>query len=254
MTMTDLTRWIGQDVVDPTGDKIGEIADIYLDEQTDQPEWLAVRTGLFGRRTSFVPIAEAQPTGDYVAVPYSKDQVKDAPNAEPDGELSEEEEAQLYDYYGLPYSDVQSDTGLPTGGSDAGYQATASETAGTDDAMTRSEEELRVGTQQREAGRARLRKWVETEQVQTTVPVAHEEVRIEREPITDTNVDRALQGQEIGEGVHEVTLMEEEAVAGVETVPKERIRMETETVVEEQVVETDLRKERIEAEVDPDIR
>ncbi len=254
MTMTDLTRWIGQDVVDPTGDKIGEIADIYLDEQTDQPEWLAVRTGLFGRRISFVPIAEAQPTGDYVAVPYSKDQVKDAPNAEPDGELSEEEEAQLYDYYGLPYSDVQSDTGLPTGGSDAGYQATASETTGTDDAMTRSEEELRVGTQQREAGRARLRKWVETEQVQTTVPVAHEEVRIEREPITDTNVDRALQGQEIKEGEYEVTLMEEEAVAAAETVPKERIRIEKETVVEQEQVDADLRKERIEAEVDPDIR
>ena len=90
--------------------------------------------------------------------------------------------------------------------------------------------------------------------MQTTVPVAREEVRIEREPITDTNVDRALQGQEISEGVHEVTLMEEEAVAGVETVPKERIRMETETVVEEQQVEADVRKERIEAEVDPDIR
>ena len=252
MTMTDLTRWKGQEVVDPTGDKIGEIADIYLDEQTDQPEWLAVRTGLFGRRISFVPIAEAQPAGDYVAVPYTKAQVKDAPNAEPDGELSEQEEARLYDHYGLPYSDAQSDTGLPTGGSDAGYQATTTETTGTDDAMTRSEEELRVGTQRREAGRARLRKWVDTEHVQTTVPVAREEVRIEREPITDTNIDRALEGQEISEGVHEVTLMEEQAVAGVETVPKERIRMETETVVEEQQVETDLRKERIEAEVDPD--
>lgn len=101
MSMTDLTRWKGQDVVDPTGDKIGQIE---------------VRTGLFGRRISFVPIAEAQPAGDYVAVPYTKDQVKDAPNAEPDGLLSEQEEARLYDHYGLPYSDAQSDTGLPTAG------------------------------------------------------------------------------------------------------------------------------------------
>ncbi len=255
MSMTDITRWKGLDVVDPTGDKIGEIEDIYLDEQTDQPEWLAVRTGLFGRRISFVPLAEAQPSGDSVAVPYTKAQVKDAPNAEPDGLLSEQEEARLYDHYGLPYSDVQSDTGLPTTGQ-SGYEATAGTTAttGNDEAMTRSEEELVVGTRQREAGRARLRKWVDTEHVQTTVPVAREEVRIEREPITDTNVDRALQGQEISESVHEVTLMEEEAVAGVETVPKERIRMETETVVEEQQVEADLRKERIEAEVDPDVR
>ena len=252
MTMTDLSGWRGHDVVDPSGDKIGEIEDIYLDEQTDQPEWLAVRTGLFGRRVSFVPLAEAQPSGDYVAVPYTKDQVKDAPHADPDeGLLSETEEARLYEYYGLPYSDIKSDTGLPEGG---GTSTTGYETAGSDDAMTRSEEELRVGTQQREAGRARLRKWVETEHQTTTVPVAREEVRIEREPITDTNLDQAISGPEISEAEYEVTLREEEAVAGVETVPKERIRMETETVVEEQQVGADVRKERIEAEVDPDIR
>ena len=252
MTMTDLSGWKGHDVVDPSGDKIGEIEDIYLDEQTDQPEWLAVRTGLFGRRVSFVPLAEAQPSGDYVAVPYTKDQVKDAPHADPDeGLLSESEEARLYEYYGLPYSDIKSDTGLPEAG---GTSAAGYETAGSDDAMTRSEEELRVGTQQREAGRARLRKWVETEHQTTTVPVAREEVRIEREPITEGNIDQALGGPEITEAEYEVTLREEEAVAGVETVPKERIRMETETVVEEQQVGADVRKERIEAEVDPDIR
>lgn len=120
--------------------------------------------------------------------------------------------------------------------------------------MTRSEEELRVGTREREAGRARLRKWVDTEHVSTTVPVAREEVRIEREPITDTNVDRALQGQDISEAEYEVTLMEEAAVVATETVPKEGIRMEKETVVEQEQVGADLRKERIEAEVDPDIR
>ncbi len=106
MTMTDLRTWKGHEVVDPTGDKIGQIEDIYLDEQTNQPEWLAVRTGLFGRRVSFVPLAEAQPSADYVAVPYTRDQVKDAPHADPDeGLLSEAEEARLYEYYGLPYSE-----------------------------------------------------------------------------------------------------------------------------------------------------
>jgi uncharacterized protein (TIGR02271 family) len=257
MTMTNLSEWRGHDVVDPTGDTIGEITDIYLDEQTDQPEWLAVRTGLFGSRVSFVPIAEAQPAGDSIAVPYTKDQVKDAPQTDPDdGILTEGEEARLYEHYGLPYSDITSDTGLPDAGgtSTAGYQASDYESAGSDDAMTRSEEELRVGTQQREAGRARLRKWVETEHVATTVPVAREEVRIEREPITDTNIDQALSGPEISEAEYEVTLREEEAVAGVETVPKERVRMEKDTVVEEQQVGAEVRKERIEAEVDPDIR
>ena len=241
MTMTDLSTWKGHDLVDATGEKIGRIEDIYLDEQTDQPEWLAVRTGLFGRRVSFVPLAEAQPSGDDVVVPYAKDQVKDAPHAEPDGRLSEEEEAALYDHYGLPYSDARSDTGLPSGG-----------TTGTsgDDAMTRSEEELRVGTRRREAGRARLRKWVETEHVATTVPVARDEVRVEREPITEGNVDQALRGPEISEGVHEVTLMEEEAVAGTETVPKERIRLEKDTVRDEEQVSGELRKERVETEYD----
>jgi uncharacterized protein (TIGR02271 family) len=115
--------------------------------------------------------------------------------------------------------------------------------------MTRSEEELRVGTRRREAGRARLRKWVDTERVSATVPVAREEVRIEREPITDANVGKALDGPEISD-VHEVTVMEEVAVAGTKTVPKERIRLEKDTVVEQEQVGADIRKERIEAEVD----
>jgi len=248
MTTTDLGSWRGRNVVDPSGDKIGSIEDIYYDEATDKPEWLAVKTGLFGHRVSFVPLAEAQASGDSITVPYTKDQVKESPNTDADGALSEQEEAALYEHYRLPYSDVRSNTGLPDGGAPV---AGTTDTTGNDEAMTRSEEELQVGTVQREAGKARLRKWVETEHVTTSVPVAHEEIRIEREPITDGNVDRALQGQEISEGVHEVTLMEEEAVAGTVTVPKERVRMDTETVVEEQEVGADLRKERIDAEVNP---
>ena len=242
MSSQDIQSWVGRTAVGPQGEKIGKIADIYLDDQTDKPEWLAVSTGLLGTRVSFVPIQGAGAQGDDVQVPFSKDQVKDAPNAEADGQLSMEEEARLYAHYGLPYSDAPSDTGLPAGGAP---------TAGGDDAMTRSEEELRVGKTSREAGRARLRKWVETERVSTTVPVAHEEVRVEREPITEANADQALFGAEITEGVHEVPLMEEEAVAGKETVPKELIRLEKETVTEEAEVGADLRKERIEAEVEP---
>jgi len=232
-------------VVDPSGDKIGRIEDIYLDEETDAPEWLAIRTGLFRRRISFVPLAEAQPTGDAVAVPYTKDQVKDAPHAEPDGLLSEQEEARLYEYYGLPYSDRDSDTGLPAAA--PGYDTAIT---GTDDAMTRSEEELVVGTREREAGRARLRKWVDTEHVSTTVPVAHEEVRIEREPITDGNIDRAMSGADITESEHEVVLHEEEAVANTRVQPKERIRLDKDVVTEEEQVSADLRKERVEVQGD----
>ncbi len=249
MTTQDIQGWVGRTAVGPQGEKIGKVTDIYLDEETNQPEWLAVTTGLLGNRVSFVPLQGAAAEGGDVRLPFSKDQVKDAPSADADGQLSMDEEARLYEHYGMAYSDAPSDTGLPAGGGTA-----APQTAGSDDAMTRSEEELRVGTRQREAGRARLRKRVETEQVSTTVPVAHEEVRIEREPITEGNVDKALQGAEITEGVHEVTLIEEEAVAATETVPKERIRMEKDTVVEEEQVGAELRKERVEAEVDPDTR
>jgi len=145
--------------------------------------------------------------------------VKDAPNPEADGHLSKAEEARLYQDYGLAYSDAPSDSGLPAGGAPRG---------GTDDAMTVSEEELRVGTTAREAGRARLRKWVDTERVSRTVPVAREEARVEREPITDADIDQAMSGPEITESVHEVPLMEEEAVAAKQTEPKERVEAEVE--------------------------
>jgi uncharacterized protein (TIGR02271 family) len=120
----------------------------------------------------------------------------------------------------------------------------------TDDAMTRSEEEVRVGTADRERGRARLRKYVVTEQVQKTVPVRREEVRIEREPITDANADQALDGPEISEEEHEVVLHEEEPVVEKRTVPKERVRMEKDAVTDEAEISEEVRKERIDAEGD----
>ena len=114
--------------------------------------------------------------------------------------------------------------------------------------MTRSEEELRVGKAQRERGRARLRKYVVTEQVQQTVPVQREEVRVEREPITDANRDRAAAGPDISEEEHEVVLHEEEVVTEKRAVPKERVRLDTETVTDEQTVSEQVRKEQIDTE------
>ena len=118
----------------------------------------------------------------------------------------------------------------------------------TDDAMTRSEEELRVGTAERESGRARLRKYVVTEQVQQTVPVRREEVRVEREPITDANVEQATDGPAISEEEHEVVLHEEEVVTEKRAVPKERVRLDKDTVTEEAQVSEDVRKEQIDVE------
>jgi len=118
--------------------------------------------------------------------------------------------------------------------------------------MTRSEEELRVGKADRERGCARLRKYVVTEEVQQTIPVRREEVRVEREPITDGNVDAALDGPEISEEEHEVVLHEEEPVVEKRTVLKERVRMEKDAVTDDAQVSEEVRKEQIEAEGDID--
>jgi uncharacterized protein (TIGR02271 family) len=120
----------------------------------------------------------------------------------------------------------------------------------TDDAMTRSEEELNVGKERREAGRARLRKYVVTENVETTVPVQREEVRLEREPITDANVGAATSGPDLSEEEHEVTLHAEQPVVEKNVVPKERVRLDKDTVTEEERVTENVRKEEIEMEGD----
>jgi uncharacterized protein (TIGR02271 family) len=256
MTPTDsaVAEWRGSSAVDGDGERIGTIEEIYMDSETGQPEWLAVKTGLFGMKLSFIPIAEASATGGGVRVPYDKAQVKEAPSVEPDGELSQQEEASLYRHYGLDYSEARSDSGLPegNGGQQADRGPVGHDTSGptTDDAMTRSEEELRVGKTSRESGRARLRKYVVTEQVQQTVPVQREEVRLEREPITDANVGDAKAGPAISEEEHEVTLHEEEVVTDKRAVPKERVRMDKQTVTDEQTVSEQLRKEQIEADGD----
>jgi len=250
--------WQGATMVDADGDKIGTIESIYLDDQTGEPEWALVNTGLFGTKSSFVPLAQATDAGDQVQVPYEKQLVKDAPRVDTDQHLSEAEEQQLWRHYGLDY-----DSGYTTDTADRDRDgvyddvqdsAVGRDTSGptTDDAMTRSEEELQVGTETRERGRARLRKYVTTEQQTVTVPVQREEVRVEREPITDANLDAATSGPAISEEEHEVTLREEEVVVDKRAVPRERVRLDTETVTDERQVSEEVRKEQIEVEGDQD--
>lgn len=241
-TTHDVRAWQGQTLYDRDHDKIGEIKDIYLDRQSGEPEWLAVKTGLFGSNVSFVPIREATAHEDHVMVAYEKSLIKDAPNVDADGELSPEEERRLYEHYSLEFGDFDYDRDYEDARGTTGRA--------TDDAMTRSEEELRVGKAQTDTGRARLRKYVVTDEVQTTVPVQREEVRIEREPITDANVDQAMDGPAISEDEHEVTLHAEEPVVEKNVTPKERVRLDKETVTEERQVSDQVRKEQIEAEGD----
>jgi uncharacterized protein (TIGR02271 family) len=245
---------IGRDIYGSDGSKIGTAVQVYADDETGEPEWLSVRTGLFGTKESFVPLSDARVSGDRVTVSYDKAFVKDAPNIDADGHLSQDEERELYAYYNRSDYDTTAGTAAGdrydnTSGNRTGYDErrdTARPT--TDDAMTVSEERLDVGTEQREAGRARLRKYVVTENVTQTVPVQREEVRVEREPITEANQDAALSGKEISEDEHEVVLHEERPVAEKRTVPVERIRLDTETVTEQQTVSDEVRKERVDVE------
>jgi len=253
-----LDRVIGQDVYDSSGDKIGSASEVYLDDQTGEPEWATVRTGLFGTKESFVPIRNADLTADGIRVPVTKAQVKDAPKIDTDGHLSPQEEEELYRYYGMGPSTAGVADTTTTTTSNAGYVDTDArgtvghDTSGptTDNAMTRSEERLSVGTTSREAGRARLRKYVVTENVTETVPVTREEVRVEREPITDANIGNAMDGPAISEEEHEVVLHAEQPVVAKEAVPVERVRLDKETVTEQVQVNESVQKEQIEVDGD----
>ncbi|GAA2721560.1 PRC and DUF2382 domain-containing protein [Cellulomonas aerilata] len=257
----------GGTVVDTTGDKVGKVSQVFLDDQTGNPEWVTVTTGLFGTAESFIPLAQATIRGDEIVVPHDKATVKGAPRvADANGHLSETEEAELFRYYGLDYTTGTETTtagydtttaGTTAGVSDVNQHGTVGhDTSGptTDNAMTRSEEQLHVGTERVATGRARLRKYVVSEQQTVSVPVSHEEVRLEREPITDANVGNALDGPAISEEEHEVVLTEERPVVAKETVPVERVRLDTEVVTETETVTEDVRKEQIELEGDTDTR
>ena len=245
-------------VVGPDGEKVGRVGQVYLDNATQAPEWVTVKTGLFGTAESFVPLADATVDGENIRVPYGKAKIKDAPRIDDDGELSEGQEDELYRYYGLSSTNGTVDTDS-TVDTDRTVDIDRTRTQGrdtsgptTDDAMTRSEERLHVGTERQATGKARLRKYVVTEQVTQTVPVSHEEVRIEREPITDANRGQAMAGGDLTEEEHEVTLTAERPVVEKETVPVERVRLGTETVTEEQRVDESVRKEQIETDI-PDV-
>ncbi|MWV50668.1 DUF2382 domain-containing protein [Rathayibacter sp. VKM Ac-2803] len=262
---TAIDSIIGSPVHGSDGDKIGSVEQVYVADESGTPVWATVRTGLFGTSESFVPLEGASFDDGRLSVAYDKSFVKDAPRIDADGALNADEEADLYRYYNLggaasasETENVDSAAGFggttdvdttPDHATTTGVDTTVGhDTSGptTDDAMTRSEEQLHVGTERVEAGRARLRKHVVTEQETVTVPVSHDEVRVVREPITDANIGSATAGPDLSEEEHEVVLTEDRVVAAKETVPVERVSLGTETVTEERQVTEDVSHEEIE--------
>lgn len=296
LTEQNAREVIGTTAYSTDGEKIGKVGQLFLDDETGRPEFVTVNTGLFGTNETFIPVSEAEFSGDRLTLPFSKDKVKDAPNVDAEGgHLDRSEEERLYQYYSMGYGDSSTTTttagtgtvtdagtgtgyadtdrdltdgvgggrtdefvgdtrGTDTVGTGDSFTSQGHDTSGptTDDAMTRSEESLQVGTTSRETGRVRLRKYVTTEQETHTVPVRKEKAVLEREPITDGNVGDATSGPDISEEEHEVVLNEEQVVVQKTAQPVERVRLGTETVTEEETVTDEVRKEHIETDGDVD--
>lgn len=323
ITKEQIPAVLDHPVYDAEGTKIGDAKHVFLDDVTGKPDWVTVRTGLFGMSESFVPVQDARLVQDHLEVPFPKSKVKDAPHVDVDsgGHLSVDEERKLYRHYGMDWgggtgrrTGQGNATGTAAGTGAAGAAGTAGErgrmgepypgagmgtrgtaegtgkgmetgtrsamtadearaAAGTDvtgtragrptegrqrgradlggeESMTRYEEELHVGVEQTEAVRARLHRYVDTERVEQTVPLRHEELRVEREPITDANRGTVTGTHKIGEGEQEVILHRERAVLRTEVVPKERVRLRVEEQTTEETVGGEVRRERIEIETD----
>ncbi|MFF3394056.1 DUF2382 domain-containing protein [Streptomyces sp. NPDC002669] len=308
---TDSGELDGLTVYDTDGEKVGSVGRVYVDDNTGRPDWITVKTGLFGMKESFVPLAGARRVGSDLHISHPKERVKEAPRVDADAHLSVAEEEELYNHYGLPRNTATSfgdrpgagttgtagaagtgamgaaDTGRTAGtgrtpmpgttasgtgtarttssgmsgtgqggrretgaagtarplvGAGAGSERSAADPGGKEE-MIRCEEQLQVGTEEYESGKARLHKYVVTENVTRTVPVTHEEVRLVREPLQPG--DRPAGRADIREQDIEVTLHAERATTRKETVPVERVRMETRKVTEQKEVSAELRKEQI---------
>ncbi|MEV0612427.1 PRC and DUF2382 domain-containing protein [Nonomuraea sp. NPDC050404] len=249
---TEIRNLLDCHVVGADGQSIGKVGQVYLNDGTGEPEWVTVRTGFFGMKQTFVPLMNARRSGEEIRVPFDKEMIRGAPNIDVDGRLSLNEEADLYRYYGMQPADIPRQRGGETRtrgpitgeGQRAGL---AGDMRGdlADDRdidITRSEEQLHIGKESRETGRVRLHKYVETENVTQKVPLSHEEVVIEREPIRDGE----MAGVEIGEDERQMILHEERAVVGKETKPVERIHIHKQDVQHEETVEGQVRRERLE--------
>ena len=247
------------------GDKIGSVGQVYLDDVTNEPTFVTVKTGLFGARETFVPLQQAQTTADGITVPFEKSFVKDAPNVDADGSLTPEEEQRIYEYYSMEYSatdrdgdvrrdDVRTDAGAAGVAGTAGVAGVADrrdeavvdgdrrDVADRDrrevtdaDSVVVKDEHLNVGTERRASGRVRLRKQAYTTTETVEVPVTREEVVVERESVDPNSAEARTAGRD---GDVEVTTYEDTPVVN-KTVDAEKVSLgkrqvqDTETVTEE---------------------
>ena len=266
-------EYAGYTVRDPNGEKIGKVDDLFLDEN-DQPEYIGVKMGFFGTRSTLVPLdaCTVDKSQGFIEVNQPKQTVKDAPNFDDDSQITPDYERQVREYYGLGASQGTEDRGsygaydreeagdagrvgpgmvegdVESGGfrghsedNEGVNQREGSDLEDQDELrVQRSEEELRAGVREREAGKLNVRKRVRTEREQIAVPTRREEVSVDRVPVNEP----ASEGQ-IGEDEVSVPVVEEEAVVGKQAVVKEEVRVRKDVVQDEEIVEEDVRKEEV---------
>ncbi len=249
----DAAQVFGSDVLDSSGNKIGSVDNVWVDDATSELEFVAVKTGWFMGKTHIIPVSDAQISDGAIQVPFSEDQIKGAPSFDGDAELSPDQEEEIYSYYGTGRSTAASPSGLQSGQDTTSDYATG-DTSGdtytadndTDQAVTLHEEELQAETRPVEAGRVRLRKVVRTEHQEVPVDLRREEVEIERVPATSDATDgTAFQEEEI-----EVPVMREEAVASTTTRATEQVRLNKSVTTDTENVGADVRREEVETDDD----
>jgi uncharacterized protein (TIGR02271 family) len=257
---------VGRELVDRMGHLVGRIEALFTDDIA-RIEWAEVRVGLCSTRRFMVPMAQARPLGERLRVPFDKERIVRSPRHELDGAAGQATEPRLLRHYGEEPSTVPVERAPESGvahGSDTEAAAAAKEPPSNESvqvgrqerdsttvgAMTRSEEELRIRTVRRVRGRVRVCKYVVTEEVQYTIPLRREEIRIENMPIGDEDIAPGAGGSAALSGEHEIVLHEEVPVVDKRVVPRERVRVSKEAQIEEAQVTEELRRERIEAEGD----
>jgi len=272
-------RYASYTVYDPDGDKIGKVDDLFVDEN-DQPEYIGVKMGLLGTRSTLIPweLVEVRDTESTLIVSADDAHVKDGPTFDDDQDITPDFEGEVHSYYGLQqsgsdeergaYADYSSSDpgavgpGMREGDTETGEfrghsegdegvaQSGGSDLEDEDELrVQRSEEELRAGTREREAGSMKVRKRVRTDREQIEVPVKHEEVSVERVPVSG----EATEAQ-IGEDEVEVPVTEEEVVVDKRAVAKEEVRIRKDVVEDTETVEEDVRREEVEVEDDTERR
>ena len=270
-------RFAGYEVYDQSGSKIGKVDDLFVDE-SDQPEYIGVKMGFLGTSSTLIPweaVSSTDDEGKAITVATDKETAKNGPAFDDDREITPEFENQVYSYYGLNsssgsegsgsygsyYSEESTDAGTVGPGMSMGDTETGEfrEHAITDEGVNqsqgddladedelrvqRTEEELKAGTREREAGALNVRKRVRTDRESIEVPTRHEEESVERVP-----VEGEASEAQIGEEEVSVPVTEEEVVAGKRAVAKEEVRVRKDVVQDTEVVEEDVRREEVDVE------